>query len=145
MEPFEQEEGVSLKPVVRRTANMKCLIILSVLLFTFLVISIVFIALYLTERSGTSRPKQQCSSTSQKYCGSKSCLFTAQGKIYCISGHENHVFDNAELLVTFHVNYSPSSSRKALEIIFRAENWVIHNWRYRLLIYGGILALNFVC
>lgn len=78
MKPFEQEEGVSLKPVVRRTANMKCLIILSVLLFTFLVISIVFIALYLTERSGTSRPEQQCSSTSQKYCGSKSCLFTAQ-------------------------------------------------------------------
>ena len=117
MEPFKQEEGVSFKPVVRRTTNMKCLIILSVLLFTFLVISIVFIALYLTERFGTSRPEQQCSSTSQKYCGSKSCLFTAQGKIYCISGHEHHVFDNAELLVTFHVNYSPSCLRKALEII----------------------------
>ena len=108
MEEFEQEQGVSLRPVVRRTANMKCLIILSVLLFTFLVISIVFIALYLTERSRTSRPEQQCSSTSQKYCGSKSCLFIAQGKIYCISGHKHHVLDNAELLVTFHVNYSPS-------------------------------------
>ena len=108
MEAFEQQQGVSLRPVVRRTANMKYLIILSVLLFTFLVISIVFIALYLTERFETSRPEQQCSSTSQKYCGSKSCLFIAQSKIYCISGHKHHVLDNAELLVTFHVNYSPS-------------------------------------
>ena len=111
MEAFEQQQGVSLRPVVRRTANMKCLIILSVLLFTFLVISIVFIALYLTERSGTSRPEQQCSSTSQKYCGSKSCLFIAQGKIYCISGHKNHVFDNAELLVKLFPKLLKESSR----------------------------------
>ncbi|PFX27583.1 Endothelin-converting enzyme 1 [Stylophora pistillata] len=78
MEPFEHEKDAAPRPSVRRTATMRCLIILSLMSFIFLLISIVFITLYLTARSDTSRADPQCSSTSQKYCGSQSCLLTAQ-------------------------------------------------------------------
>ena len=123
MEPFEHEKDAAPRPSVRRTATMRCLIILSLMSFIFLLISLVFITLYLTARSDTSRADPQCSSTSQKYCGSQSCLLTAQGKIYCTSGHEHGAFDNAELLVTFYINYSPGLLNKVnFRDNFRAEN-----------------------
>ena len=85
MKPFEHENGVTIRSSNGRSTTMKCLIILSVVSFILLVISIVFITLYALERSERSKAtsEPQSDSKPQKYCGSKSCFFTAQGKIKC--------------------------------------------------------------
>ena len=76
---MEQSENVAFTNS-GKSGSRACLIVLSVAVVIFLVVSVVFISLYAVEKSKKTFPST-VSPSKPKYCRSKTCFYTTVGRL----------------------------------------------------------------